>query len=590
MLALFCVAIYFVGLGSYGFIDKADAYYSEGAREMLESGKYLIPMLNYQTFYDKPILMYWFQIMSYSVLGVNEFAARFSTAFFASAMVFGTYFFGKKVQNENTGLLASLILGTSPMYIGLAKQALTDMTFSAFLVGSLFCMYAKLSGAKRWVGAVAYFCLALAALTKGPLAMVLFVAVLGPYVLLVCKTLSGFWEYLRKLDIFVGLLVLLVVAVPWYILVARETNGFWTEVFFIKGNLSRVSGSIGHSRPQLWYYLPVLVYGFFPWIFFLPESVTRYASTLKENWKSGWQSVPELRARTFLWCAFILMLVVLSLPTSKLQTYILPMLPALALLVACTMNDCFHQISTSRFAKGLSILLAVFGAVLIFAGCLFAVLLSQPEFLSSLPPKLSTNLLPIVKIGDSTMTVFLAAGAILCGTGLIWQATCMLKNKLTMAFNITIACVVCFAFVGSHAGFSLAYKLTGADLHKTVKCLETRTDAEVAFFEEFKPSVMFYLRRPTSMFDQAAYLVAADPESKLYIVLKKDKYASLAKRGSGVTQILDQNGDWMVMQKTGVKLNKLRTLDEVLTKGNQTLNVEMFILPLTGGVKTLEQK
>ena len=71
LLALFCLITFFVGLGSYGFIDRADAYYSEGAREMLESGQFLIPKLNYMTFYDKPILMYWFQILSYCVLGVK---------------------------------------------------------------------------------------------------------------------------------------------------------------------------------------------------------------------------------------------------------------------------------------------------------------------------------------------------------------------------------------------------------------------------------------------------------------------------------------------------------------------------------------
>lgn len=88
------------------------------------------------------------------------------------------------------------------------------------------------------------------------------------------------------------------------------------------------------------------------------------------------------------------------------------------------------------------------------------------------------------------------------------------------------------------------------------------------------------------MFDQSRYLVPAELESKLYVIAKKDKFPRLAKRGSGVTRILAQNGEWIVMQKTGVKLNKLRTLDEVLTKGNQTLNVEMLTLPLTGGVKT----
>lgn len=591
LLALFCIIMFFVGLGSYGFIDRADAYYSEGAREMLESGQFLIPKLNYMTFYDKPILMYWFQIVSYCLFGVNEFAARFSTAFFASALVFATYFFGRKIENEITGLRAALILGASPMYIGLAKQALVDMTFSAFLVGALFCVYLKLSDAKRWVGAVGYLCLALAVLTKGPLALVLFAAVIGSYLLAVCKTGAGFFEYLRKLDIGVALLILLVVAVPWYVIVARETHGFWTEVFFIKGNLSRVSGSVGHSRPQLWFYLPILVYGFFPWIFFLPDSIHRYVSAIKKNWKQDLTaSIPSFNSRTFLWCSFLGMLVVVSLPASKLQTYILPMLPALSLLVACTIRDCLRdwtqQSTIPKFIRGLSIFFAVAGVVLIIASCVFAVMFGQPELNAKLPEKLGSKLLAISTIGNCEMVIFFVAGAIICGAGLIFQSVRMSKNALLTALNLIVGCCVCFAIVASHAGFWMAYRLTGADLHQAIKCLEGKTDAEVAFFEEFKPSVMFYLKRPTSMFDQSRYLVPAELESKLYVIAKKDKFPRLAKRGSGVTRILAQNGEWIVMQKTGVKLNKLRTLDEVLTKGNQTLNVEMLTLPLTGGVKT----
>lgn len=590
-LALFCVAMFFVGLGSYGFIDRADAYYSEGAREMLESGKYLIPKLNYVTFYDKPILMYWFQILSYCVFGVNEFAARFSTACFATALVFATYFFGKKIGNENTGLRAALILGSSPMYIGLAKQALVDMTFSALLVGSLYCMFLKLSGAKRWIGAVAYLLLALAALTKGPLALVLFAAVISPYVIAVCKNRAGFFDYLRKLDIAIGLLILLVVAAPWYVFAAQETQGFWTDVFFIKGNLSRMSGSVGHSRPQLWFYLPILLYGFFPWIFFLPESIYRFASAVKRNWKADLSlSIPAFHARTFLWCSFLAMLIVVSLPKSKLQTYILPMLPAMSLLVSFTINDCLcdwkEKPTISRYIKLLSILFAVFGVVLIAAGVFFAALFGQPELNAILPAGFGSKLLAISTIGNCEMTIILVASAIICGGGLIWQSVRMAKNLLPLALNILVGCTVGFAVAASHAGFWMAYRLTGADLHKTIKCLEPRTDAEVAFFEEFKPSAMFYLKRPTCMFDQPRQLVDAGPEAKLYIVAKKDKFPRLLKRGSGVTEILDQNGDWLVMQKTGVKLNKLRTLDEVLTKGNQTLNVEMLTLPLTGGVKT----
>jgi 4-amino-4-deoxy-L-arabinose transferase-like glycosyltransferase len=588
LLAVYCIVIYFIGLGSYGLIDRSDAYYSEGAREMLESGKFLIPKLNYLTFYDKPILMYWFEILSYSILGVNEFAARFSTAFFASFLVFATYLWGTKVSTELTGLRAAFILGTSPMFIALAKQSLVDMTFSAFLVLSLYLIMDKLSGASRWIGAAGYFCLALAVLAKGPLAIVLCGAAVGSYVLATCKNRSGFFEYLRKLDPLVGILILLVVAAPWYVVAAIETNGFWTDIFFIKGNLSRVNGSVGHSHPQLWFYLPVLAYGFFPWILLLPESIYRSISLVRKNWKVKLPAIPERSVQIFLWCWFFGMLAVISVPKAKLQTYILPMLPPLSLLVSVALSECLRQWKETRiipkYIKFASVIFGICGVLSLVIGCGLTMMFGQPETTAILPAVIGNRILRITSTSEIGMMVSIAVGAIFCGIGLIWQCRRMFQNDLSSVVNMWFASVSCVALVASHAGFWAAYEFSSADLHRSTVMLKPLRDAEVAVFQEFKPSLCFYLQRPVHTFFQPYELLPADSRSKLYIVIKSANLPLLAKRGLS-TRTLSQSGDWMVVEKRGVILQKLPTLDEVLTHGNPTLNVEMMTLPLTGGVK-----
>ncbi|HEY9868973.1 MAG TPA: hypothetical protein V6D08_07390, partial [Candidatus Obscuribacterales bacterium] len=74
------VAVFLPFLGAPTIIDSSEGYYSEGAREMFESGDFITPHLNYKPWFEKPILTYWLIAGSYGLLGVNELAARLPAA------------------------------------------------------------------------------------------------------------------------------------------------------------------------------------------------------------------------------------------------------------------------------------------------------------------------------------------------------------------------------------------------------------------------------------------------------------------------------------------------------------------------------
>ncbi|NMD17000.1 MAG: phospholipid carrier-dependent glycosyltransferase, partial [Synergistaceae bacterium] len=97
LLALISI-LYLVALGSHGLLDPDEGRYSEIPREMLESGDFITPRLNYVAYFEKPVLHYWLTALSFKVLGQNEFAARFFPAFLAMAGVMITYWLGGRVD------------------------------------------------------------------------------------------------------------------------------------------------------------------------------------------------------------------------------------------------------------------------------------------------------------------------------------------------------------------------------------------------------------------------------------------------------------------------------------------------------------
>jgi 4-amino-4-deoxy-L-arabinose transferase-like glycosyltransferase len=163
--------------------------------------------------------------------------------------------------------------------------------------------------------------LGLAALAKGPVALVLFG---GIFVLYAFLTQAYPWTWKQSL---LGLLAFLAASLPWYGLVWLRNGPDFVATFWLNHNLARFLTSIHHHSQPFWYYVPVLLIGFFPWVFFLFSSAARlirnHPSTLRLH-----------REEVFLWIWFLVTFLFFSVSGSKLAGYILPVFPPLAILVA----------------------------------------------------------------------------------------------------------------------------------------------------------------------------------------------------------------------------------------------------------------
>ncbi len=318
---LFAVAALLLLTGlSYPLIDRDETRYAEIPREMLESGDWLVPRLNFRTYYDKPALLYWLCAASYSVFGVAESSARLVPALCGLVTLAATMWFGNRAFGSRVGLLSGVVLLLSVGFLGASRILLIDGLLACCVTLSLVTAYEAIrTGSLRlgWWLCAAVAC-GLGFLAKGPVALVLFIPPVFALGWLSHRTtLPSVGHWLLHGGIVAA------IAAPWFIAVESRAPGFAYE-FFYRHNIERFGGAF-HAKP-FWFFLPVALIGGHPWSFItIPclDYLTSGAKRIRE------QRTPAMGflALWSLWC-----LAFFTMSRCKLPPYILPAAPAMALL------------------------------------------------------------------------------------------------------------------------------------------------------------------------------------------------------------------------------------------------------------------
>ena len=348
---LLIVGYLFFGLGSYGLLDNNEGLYTEIAREMSRGSSLVIPHVDGLPYMEKPPLLYYLVAASLSLFGETEAAARTVPLAASLVCMAGVWWFARRIRRPEAGKLAVMILTSSLGFMLMARVVMFDMLFTAFLSLSLFGFHVAWHERNRRVLRFSYACLALALLTKGFLALVLFGLVMGCHFLI--NERRQLWPALRFLADWPGLLLFLAIALPWHVLASLEHPRFaW--FYFVNEHVLRFLGKrIPHdyySGPA-WYYLPRLLAFLFPWTFHLLLS---FARTGRGD---------NSRIAGFLWVAWLAPLAFFSLSSAKANYYMVVALPALALLLALHFESLVSAGRTRLLAwpAGLMLVLALAG-------------------------------------------------------------------------------------------------------------------------------------------------------------------------------------------------------------------------------------
>lgn len=315
---------FFFGLGGLGLLGPDEPRYAEVAREMFTSGDYISTRLCGCLWFEKPVLLYWLSAISYRFFGVNELAARLPTAVAAIATVALLFFALRRLALPRVAVCGSLVLATSGIFIAYARVAAPDMILTAAMTAALLAGFlaTKTHGRARLIYTVlAFSFMGLGVLAKGLVGIVLVVGILGAY-LLVTRQMSS----LRWRDCLIGLVAFVAVAGTWYIPVTIRHGWAFIEEFFIRHHFQRfTSNEFGHPQP-VYFFLIVAIAGTAPWTFVLIPAVARLRSL-----RPRVDERDSLIALAWIWVA--VPLIFFSLSESKLPGYILPISPALAVIL-----------------------------------------------------------------------------------------------------------------------------------------------------------------------------------------------------------------------------------------------------------------
>lgn len=342
-------------LGLYPLMDTSEARYAEIARKMLVSNDWITPMFDHGVpFWGKPPLSFWVQALSMKVLGINEFASRFSSWLLHVASCLLIVRFAAQERSLHVGLLAAIIYSTCALGFLNSGAVLTDGALAfALLLAHLGLWRGLMHADRRWALA-GFLGLGLGLLAKGPLALVLITLPAAIWL-----AFTGHWRRLLGLPWLPGIALMFAVALPWYWLAEQKTPGF-LEYFIVGEHFSRyviskwqgdLYGS-AHAAPlaMIWLHLAG---GLLPWALCLPLLVKERATL---------QGQREYFIFVMAWALSTPLFFTMS--TNILWTYVLPALPAWALLLADVISRKLHGAAITV----MTLALPVAGCVMIFNG------------------------------------------------------------------------------------------------------------------------------------------------------------------------------------------------------------------------------
>ena len=349
------IAVFYLwGLGSVPFVGPDEPRYAQVAREMLAHRELITPVLSGFPWFEKPVLLYWIEMASYSVLGISEYAARLGPAICGLLIGAVVYWIGSSIETasrtrdasskeseteaKGLGRFSALIWLSSAGALVFSRGVNFDILLTLALTGAFACFFIwhvrygnpnnrkginPASPALKYVLVGFYFFVGLSLLAKGLVGVIIAPGVITSYLLIRRE-----WPPKKFLtSLLWGIPLALAVAAIWYGPMLKRHGMIFVADFILQHHFARFLSNQYHHPQAVYFYVPVLAGLALPWTIFL---VAAFVSSRHWRWR-GDSAIDRLRVFSLAW--ILLPLIFFSVSQSKLPAYILPVLPAVALLV-----------------------------------------------------------------------------------------------------------------------------------------------------------------------------------------------------------------------------------------------------------------
>jgi 4-amino-4-deoxy-L-arabinose transferase-like glycosyltransferase len=334
LLLLLTAFTFFILLGSRALNEPDEGRYSEVAREMIETGDWIVPHLWYLPHLDKPPMTYWLVATSMKLFGCNELAARLPLALAGMGGVWAAWLLGCSVGGHRVGFWGALVLQTSLLYFVMARMLTTDMFVTLFNTWAIYFFWRswqilnselRIPNSKFFVWHLAgWAAIALGFLTKGPISLAIPLVALGSLVVYRWKGFAA--KTLLFGGLAAGLAFFLILVLPWFLAVFRRVPEAFDYMTVYQAAGSVLGTTIKNRKGSLFYFFGILAVGLLPWTFLLGWLWRRaHWRSLGSKSKDAWILLNTTAIFTF---------TLFSCSQAKLPAYILPIFPALAVMLA----------------------------------------------------------------------------------------------------------------------------------------------------------------------------------------------------------------------------------------------------------------
>jgi 4-amino-4-deoxy-L-arabinose transferase-like glycosyltransferase len=508
--------VLFWQLGGTTFWDPDEAHYAETSRELIQRGDWIAAYYNQQPFFDKPILFHWLQAAPMALFGASEGAARLVPALAALALVGVTWWLGAVLAGADVGLLAALILASNPGVFGLARYAILDTVFTAFLFGGVALIAVAALANRPRLQYGGYVLIGLATFTKGPVAL----ALCGLAFVLAIILSADARRRLTSLRLIVGLLIVALLSAPWFVMMLIRFGRAFIDGYVLNENLLLFAARLYGNQPHWWFYFGILGLGLLPWTGLI---IGRLFDDLR-NARRHVRPPDTFEALLWSWVAAIVGFFTVS--NFKLDHYVFPAAPALAILCARAWVDArgTEQAGVNRGARsGLRLV----GPLLVVIG-------------------LAGTVLGIARLDLPIAASVVPASMVLGGAVATFKYTMHPSAAPRVPLLVFAVFAIMYAGAVAWAMPALERGKVVPDVARWVAAHASASDRVATFqLNRWNPAYRFYVNRHTLMLqgDEDARHFFSDP-SPYYCVMTRPVYDALRAAGVPLKVVYSREGFW----------------------------------------------
>ncbi|HXI13223.1 MAG TPA: glycosyltransferase family 39 protein [Thermoanaerobaculia bacterium] len=462
LLALAGLVAMSITLGVHPLFDPDEGRNAEVSRGMAARNDYVLPKLNALPYLDKPVLYFAAAAGFMEILGPTATAARLPALLFALATSGVLLWFGSKLFGVEGGWIAAIVSAANPLMIAFSRIVIFDSALTFFVTVAVVFFYVSMEegdARRRW-SVVAWGAMALGILTKGPVAILLPAIIVVPFAI---------WRgSLRRLMNIWSVILFAAIVVPWLVATSLRVPDF-LEYSLVTETVNRVTTNQLQRTGPFWYFVPYLLVGLFPWSILAPAGLKR-KTLLRVDGRRDERTI-------FLLLWLLLPFLFFSISQSKRPQYILPLVPAVALLVARIWMDRTRAWLPAR---------RVTGIVMTACGLAFTILGTLDRVITLVRP----GLIAPIRFGVISLGVLLILGGVVASVAPASRWVVVLAAIAIPIFALPLVLQRLLSEIGeTRSSSTIAIRVAPS----------IGPGGQLIGLNAYSPSLSFYLNRETQL-------------------------------------------------------------------------------------------